>query len=417
MFDLAQIVRLKRFLLPRRLLMKRFIVSILCVTVFCVGLGAIVDKVGARFKSDEKALALIKQARIAIGGDPAIAEVRSMVIKGSTTHTFKIGSETRTETGDTEIALQLPDKLSKMVKIGKHEGAAGGQRAVDERHDVIIMRGDGKGEGIGAGAAKGTGEWTTADGKKIVVRKVEGGDGHAEIEKEIVGGKNGEFITSDGKKVIVRTVNADDKNGEFTSTDGKKVIVRNHTGPEVEKVIVHAGDKSGHMKMAGAMRQNELLRTTLSLLMTAPEGMDVTYTFAGEGEVDGAGCNIVDASFGGQTFKLYLSKATSLPVMVSYQDIPRVIRFKTKAPEGADVSKDVVMFNHKIDAPQSTEFQIRFSDYRGAGGVQLPYKWTTTSGGATTEVFDVSGYEINPANIADKFQNQKVMVRTTKDSK
>ena len=58
--------------------MKRFIISVLSVTVFCVGLGALVEKVGAKFKSDEKALALIKQARIAIGGEQSIADVRSM---------------------------------------------------------------------------------------------------------------------------------------------------------------------------------------------------------------------------------------------------------------------------------------------------------------------------------------------------
>jgi hypothetical protein len=393
--------------------MKRFIVSILCVTVFCVGLGAIVENVGARLKSDEKALALIKQARIAIGGDPAIAEVRSMVVKGSSTHTFKVGTDTRTETGEIEIAMQLPDKLSKMVKIGKHDGPAGTENIVNEKHDIIIMRGDGKGEGVGLGAGK-NGEWTTADGKKIVVRKVEGGDGNEEIVKEITGGKNGEFTTADGKKVIVRT-HGEGKNSEFTTNDGKKVIVRSGDSPEVEKVIVHAGDKDAHMKMAGAARQNELLRTTLSLLLSAPEGMDVSYTYGGEGDVDGTACNIVNASFGGQSFKLYLSKASSLPVMLSYQDVPRIMHFKTKAPEGADLSKDVVVFNHKIEAPQATEFQVRFSDYRGAGGVQLPYKWTTTAGGVTTEVFDVSGYEINPANIADRFQNQKVFVRTKKE--
>ena len=45
-------------------------------------------------------------------------------------------------------------------------------------------------------------------------------------------------------------------------------------------------------------------------------------------------------------------------------------------------------------------------------GVQLPYRWTTSVGAQTTEVFDVTGYEINPANIAEKFQNPKVLVRT-----
>ena len=34
--------------------------------------------------------------------------------------------------------------------------------------------------------------------------------------------------------------------------------------------------------------------------------------------------------------------------------------------------------------------------------------------GDAYETFDVTNYEINPANIAEKFQNQKVMVRMKK---
>ena len=386
--------------------MKRFIVSILTMTVFCIGLGAIVENVGARFKSDEKALALVRQARIAIGGDQALGEVRAMIIKGNSTHTFKIGTETRTETGETEIAMQLPDKLSRMVKIGRHDGPAGSE-IMNEKHDMIIMRGEGHGEGVGVGTGEGK--------QRVFVKKIEGAGEGAEIEKVIVSGKDGELTTADGKKVIVRT-GGDGKDGEFTTTDGKKVIVRNVETKEVDKVM--AGDKLQRFDVRTAHhgeRQNDLLRTTLSLLMTAPEGIDVSYTFGGEGDVDGTACNIVNASFGGQTFKLYLSKSSSLPVMVTYQGMPRVIYFKTKAPEGADLSKDVVMFNHKVDAPMPTEFQVRFADYRGVGGVQLPFKWTTTCGGQASEVFDVTGYEINPANIAEKFQNQKVMVRTKKE--
>ena len=56
--------------------MKRFIVSILCVTVFFIGLGGLVEKVAAGFKSDERALAIIKQARAAIGGEANIANAR-----------------------------------------------------------------------------------------------------------------------------------------------------------------------------------------------------------------------------------------------------------------------------------------------------------------------------------------------------
>jgi hypothetical protein len=385
--------------------MKRFIISILCVTVFSIGLGAIVETVGARFKSDEKALALIRQARLAIGGDQSIAGVRSMIIKGDTTISFKMGSEVRNEKGETEIAMQLPDKLSKMVKISDPEGAgAGGE------HEIMIMRsGEGHGEGVGVGVGAGEG--------KVIMRKA--GEGEAKIidEKVIVKGENGEFTTSDGKKVIVRTEKGEGKTGEFTSKDGKTFTVRTADGPQIEKVVI--SDEGHRLKMAGrhGARQNELLKTTLSLLLTAPEGMDVTYTFVGEGDVDGASCNIVNASFGGSNIKLYLSKASSLPVMVSYMghSMPKVMHFKTKAPEGAAVDKDV-MFMHKVDAPELVEYNVRFSDYRGVNGVQLPYKWTTTVGGQPSEVFDVASYEINPANIAEKFQNQKTWVRTKKET-
>ena len=374
--------------------MKRFIVSVLFVTVFCIGLGALVDKAGASFKSDEKALALIKQARLAIGGDQSIAEVRSMIIKGNTTVTLKVDGAARTEQGDTEIAMQLPDKLSKMVRIGRHDGAED-DKIMSEKHDVIVMRGEGHGEAVGGGPGV----------KKIIVTKTD--DGNGEVEKVIAEGKDGELTTSDGKKIVVRRAD----------------------GPEIERVIVNGENGKRIVREEGAMgkhaahRQNELLRTTLSLLLTAPEGMDVSYTFAGEGDVDGTTCNIVNAEFGGSNVKLYLSKTSSLPVMVSYQGhaMPNVMFFRSKEPAAATAPagepvKEKVMFTHKIEAPEMAEIQVRFADYRSVNGVQLPYRWTTSVAGQTSEVFDVTSYDVNPANIAEKFQNQKVFVRTKKEA-
>jgi len=82
------------------------------------------------------------------------------------------------------------------------------------------------------------------------------------------------------------------------------------------------------------------------------------------------------------------------------------------APPSGD--KDVVFFR-KADGPEATtEFQVRFSDYRSTGGLQLPYKWTTTSGNMN-EVLDVSSYDVNPANIGDSFPQSKVLLRTKID--
>ncbi len=360
--------------------MKKFIVSVLGVTVFCVGLGALVEKAGATFKSDEKALALIRQARLAIGGEQSIAEVRSMIIKGNTTVTLKVNGTARNEQGETEIAMQLPDKLSKMVKIGRNDGP-GGDGLTSEKHDVIIMRGEGHAEAMSEGPG----------GKKIIVRKIDGGNG--EIEKIVTQGEGGEFATS----------------------DGKKVIVRKGDGAEIEKIIVGPEKGGEHAEH----RQNELLRTALSLLLTAPEGMDVSYTFVGESDVDGTTCNVVNAEFGGSSIKLYLSKASSLPVMVSYKGhaMPNVMFVRTREPNSAaaDAMKEKVTFSRKMEGPEAAEVQVRFADYRSVNGVQLPYKWTRSVAGQTNEVFDVTNYDLNPANIAEKFQNQKVFVRTKKE--
>ena len=376
--------------------MKRFIISVLFVTVFCIGLGALVEKAGARFKSDEKALALIKQARIAIGGEQSIADVRSMIIKGNTTITFRIKDGARTEAGETEIAMQLPDKFSKMVKIGRHDGAEGSDNIVSEKHDVILVRG---GEGHGEAVAGAPGD------KQIIIQKIGENGENVEIEKVIGDSKEGEFTTSDGKKVILRTK---------TAGDVEDVVI-NGNGEQRKHVVLERTGGPGEM---GGHRQNELLRTTLSLLLTAPEGIDVNYTFVGEGDVDSTPCNIVNAEFAGSNFKLYLSKASSLPVMVSYSGhaMGNVMFFRTKDPAAGEPAKADMVFTRKVDAPEMSEIQIRFADYRGVNGVQLPYKWTTSVGGQTNEVFDVTGYELNPANIAEKFQNQKVLVRTKKEA-
>ena len=60
---------------------------------------------------------------------------------------------------------------------------------------------------------------------------------------------------------------------------------------------------------------------------------------------------------------------------------------------------------------------IKLSDFRTVGGVQLPHRWATTVNGQTKDTLDVLSYEINPADIAERFANKRVMVRTTAPQK
>ena len=160
-----------------------------------------------------------------------------------------------------------------------------------------------------------------------------------------------------------------------------------------------------------AMRSNELLRTTLSLLLTAPKGMDVEYTYGGLGDVDGRSCNVVIASFGGQSFKLFLDSSSNLPAALAYKGLgqPRVMKFDHEKSAPTGDGKDVIFFKREGGPGEMTDIMVKFSDYRSVNGVHLPFTWTQTD-----ETFNVTSYEINPANIAEKFQNQTVMVRTRK---
>src|SRR6185369_4038464 len=372
--------------------MKRFIVSVLSVSVFFLGLGALVEKVSAGLKSDARALELIKAARTAIGGDNAIGGIQSVRIKGNTTHVFKNDGTELTENGETQIAIQLPDKLAKTVKFERHDGDGPGEQIVNKRVETVVVRTD-KGEnqiitrGEGNGSGIGTGIGSEPGGRRIVIQKQDGST------EELRRDENGNVIVKPGDRKIVI-------NGDET---GQLKIER------VEKAKLEADHQ--------AMRQNELFRWTLGLFLSPPVAMAVNYTFGGEVTAADRPCNLVVAETGGTAVKLYLDRTSNLPVMMSYTDeaMPVIFHFNKPVEAPANGGDKNVMFFRNTEGPgATTEYVVRFDDYRGVNGVQLPFKWVTTAGDMN-EVFNVTDYEVNPADISTSFENQKVMVRMKKE--
>ena len=374
--------------------MKRFITTTLGLSMVFVGIGAIVGRTTASYKSDEKALEIIKKARTAIGGDAAIASVRSLIIKGQTTNTLTIDGTDRIEQGETEMALQFPDKMIKKVKIGKGDGTGAEGEAV-KTFDVIINNDE---------AAPGNGEK-----KKIVIRKMNDDEvkemeaGEAKVFVRKMDGANADFVT-------------DENVSEVKTADGKKFTIVHKAGDDELKteggnVLIERRKAIGEH---GPLRNNELLRTTLALLVTAPEGMDVSYSYAGESNLDGTSVSAVVASFGGASYKLFFDSSSYLPVAMSYVGHPGPVMVKLRKEGGDAAAKaDVVTFSRKPAGPaDDVETLVRFSDFRNTNGVQLPYKWTTSTGSKVTEIFDVTSYDVNPANISEKFDGQKIMVRS-----
>ena len=367
--------------------MKKFIYFVLCVSVFFVGLGTVADKVGASFKSDPKALDLLKAARTAIGGDSSLAGIQSLRIKGSTVSIWKTDSGEKSEPGETEIDLMLPDKLSKMVRIGDPADENGTQVAHKQVETVVINGKDENGNvTFSRGQGSGTGVGTEPGTKVIVLNK---GD---ELPADLK--------TEGNRKVILRT----------GGDDQLPTTVENG---EVRRVTINKDEMEARHK---AMQQNELFRLTLGLLLSPPAGMEVNYTFGGEIKAADKTCNLIIAEIGGSSVKLYLDRDSNLPVMMSFtsEAMPTLVTFNRKAdtaPAGSD--KNVVFFRHSEGA-ESSEFTVVYSDYRSVNGVQLPFHWST-SGGGMNEEFNISSYEVNPADILSSFEKEKIGFSVRKD--
>lgn len=338
--------------------MKKFTISILCVAVFFIGLGGLIQETGARFKSDERSLELIRQAQTAIGGETAVRNVRSLSINGRVTKTFDFDGTTRVEQGESEINLQFPNQFAKMMKLGRDDNATEGKTA-ELRKEVRVVVTNGEGETPLRTRIDAKGE----KGNVVIVRRGAG-------EKVLSGDK----IADDNARKTITNENID---------------------------VIRSG---------GVHQQNEMFRTTLALFLNAAP--ETEFTYAGEGDVDGGNCDIVEARNGGSTVKLFLDKSSHLPRMISYQGHKAMV-FRIRKDD-AKTDSDMRVFERGSNKPETAEFQIRFSDYRAVNGILLPHRWTQTVGGSADEIFDVTGYEINPANIAEKFQNlpPRVLIRT-----
>ncbi len=411
--------------------MKRFIISILCVSVFLIGLGTIIEKTSAKFLNDDKAMEIIKNARIALGGDANISEVKSMTIVATTTNFFERDGVQDVKQGSLEINMKMPGHFSKKVSIG--DPGDGKNVEFKSNSDFVFMQKDGekidftskdgtkkKGVFVIKRGKDGKAEWNSdtdgkvkVEGDKVIITKEDGTTEEINLE-----GKNKFRVKIDGDsdiegndKVAEKVVIVKDKDG--------KILTENVIGSDNKKVIV-VDDKDGNVlteNVIGPRRlrfgshrghNNEMLRTTMALLLTAPENSGASYKYAGSGNVDGNPSNIIEVSSNGSSFKLYLDASTNLPQMVSYQSNQNMFFFKKG--ENQKIEKEALI-EMKKDLGKSVEHQVKFSDFRSVGNLLLPHRWTKSVGGKPSQNTDITSYEINPANIDEKLSHKKFYLK------
>ncbi len=116
------------------------------------------------------------------------------------------------------------------------------------------------------------------------------------------------------RNAIVRNGNGGNVTYKIKRNKGD-MVVDTAEASDMTKFIVNKDLKMGSGMNA---QQNELFRTTLPLLLTAPQGIDTTFNYIGDAEVDGNNCDIVEVVGGNLSVKLFLHKSSHLPRMISY---------------------------------------------------------------------------------------------------
>lgn len=330
--------------------MRKLLAICLC-SMFVIGDAAIYSLQAAQAASlrDERAEAVLRQAREALGGSAVIDAVQNLLINGRANHKIKTpDGQERSFDGNVEMALETSGKLHRNFKTS------------DEAN----------------------------------------------------------LLAESGKKAFVRNLEV--------------FVHRKPDGTEPEKI---------QKRLAG--HGDELSRLLFGLLLKTSPGLNAIYNYAGEGSVDGATADIVEASSdNGFAVKLYVDKNTHLPLMMSYR-ANKPVRFVMKR-EGAaagTVEKDIMVFRdilpegEKISRDggnrivirkkdengnvtetvkageempriqlEEAEFQVRFSDYRSVNGLMLPHRITQTVNGEADETMTIESYQVNAQNLSEKFK-------------
>lgn len=261
-----------------------------------------------------------------------------------------------------------------------------------------------------------------------------------QAEKQLTGEFEMSMILPDKliriEKLTMRTPNVKDGAEDVEDKDGKIKDVR-------VKVVRDVEDAQGR-NAARHHDQSEIAHYMIGLLLTPPPSFAASYNYAGEGDVEGARADIIEAvGANGFTMKLYLDKSSHLPLMMSYKgSLPRIPIGRDIKGEGtwvAEEGKDVVIVRHKKEGeagqespsimferklddgelpaggrkivvganmPENAEVQVRFSNFRSVGGLLLPYTLTHLINGAVDAVWNVENYEINSPSINDKYRNE-----------
>jgi hypothetical protein len=321
--------------------------------MFVIGDAAIysLQAAQARTSRDERAEAVLRQAREALGGSAVIDTVQNLLINGRASHKIKTpDGQERSFDGNVEMALETSGKLHRNFKTSDEANlsAESGKKVIVRNLEVFVHR-------------KPDGAEPEKFQKRIAVSH---GD---ELSRLLFGLL---LKTSPGLNAIYNYAGE----GSVDGTAADIVEASSDNGFAVKLYV----DKNTHLPLMMSYRANKQVRFVMKREGAAAGAVEkdvmVFRHILPEGEkISGDGGNRV------------------------------VIR---KKDENGNVTETVKAGEEmpRIQLEEA-EFQVRFSDYRSVNGLMLPHRIAKTVNGEAGETMTIESYQVNAQNLSEKFKD------------
>jgi len=119
--------------------------------------------------------------------------------------------------------------------------------------------------------------------------------------------------------------------------------------------------------------KQDFARIMLGMFASSFSGYPLTFTYAGQAEAPQGKADVLDAKGPNVTLRLFIDRATHLPIMVTWPGQPN-------------------------------DNRLFFADYRDVDGMKWPFRLRRAAGADTVEETTFDRFRINPKIDAKKFQ-------------
>ncbi len=152
-------------------------------------------------------------------------------------------------------------------------------------------------------------------------------------------------------------------------------------------------------------RRADLQRYLAALLASPTAGVK----YAGTAESEDGTADIIEIDGeGGQPTRLFVDRASHLPLMIAYTGRQPRVMVRRAAPGGppnrGQMARDPARTG-ETPSPEVT-IELRLGEHRSVDGLKLPFRITRSIDGAVVEEWTVEKYKVNPAFKAGLFRKK-----------